>query len=85
MGSYWNGKSAGSYGTMNVFSFNGNKIITTGGGGVIVTNDEVHAKRAKHLSTQSKVDPETYFHDEIGFNYRSVSYTHLTLPTILLV
>ena len=73
LGSYWNGKSAGSYGTMNVFSFNGNKIITTGGGGVIVTNDEVHAKRAKHLSTQSKVDPETYFHDEIGFNYRLVN------------
>lgn len=73
LGSYWNGKSAGSYGEMNVFSFNGNKIITTGGGGVIVTNDESHAKRAKHLSTQSKVDPETYFHDEIGFNYRLVN------------
>lgn len=73
LGSYWNGKSAGSYGEMNVFSFNGNKIITTGGGGVIVTNDEAHAKRAKHLSTQSKVDPETYFHDEIGFNYRLVN------------
>lgn len=73
LGSYWNGKSAGSYGEMNVFSFNGNKIITTGGGGVIVTNDEKHAKRAKHLSTQSKVDPETYFHDEIGFNYRLVN------------
>ena len=73
LGSYWNGKSAGSFGEMNVFSFNGNKIITTGGGGVIVTNDEVHAKRAKHLSTQSKVDPETYYHDEIGFNYRLVN------------
>jgi aminotransferase in exopolysaccharide biosynthesis len=73
LGSYWKGKSAGSFGVMNVFSFNGNKIITTGGGGVIVTNDEAHAKRAKHLSTQSKVDPETYFHDEIGFNYRLVN------------
>lgn len=73
LGSYWNGKSAGSFGEMNVFSFNGNKIITTGGGGVIVTNDEEHAKRAKHLSTQSKVNPETYFHDEIGFNYRLVN------------
>jgi aminotransferase in exopolysaccharide biosynthesis len=73
LGSYHNGKSAGSFGEMNVFSFNGNKIITTGGGGVIVTNDEAHAKRAKHLSTQSKVDPETYFHDEIGFNYRLVN------------
>lgn len=73
LGSYWNGKSAGSFGIMNAFSFNGNKIITTGGGGVIVTNDEGHAKRAKHLSTQSKVNPETYFHDEIGFNYRLVN------------
>jgi aminotransferase in exopolysaccharide biosynthesis len=73
LGSYWKGQSAGSFGVMNVFSFNGNKIITTGGGGVIVTNDETQAKRAKHLSTQSKVDPETYFHDEIGFNYRLVN------------
>lgn len=73
LGSYWNGKSAGSFGVMNAFSFNGNKIITTGGGGVIVTNDEAHAKRAKHLSTQSKVNPETYYHDEIGFNYRMVN------------
>lgn len=73
LGSYWKGQSAGSFGVMNVFSFNGNKIITTGGGGVIVTNDETHAKRAKHLSTQSKVNPDTYYHDEIGFNYRLVN------------
>ncbi len=73
LGSYWNGQHSGSWGVMNVFSFNGNKIITTGGGGVIVTNHEEHAKRAKHLSTQSKVNPETYFHDEIGFNYRLVN------------
>jgi len=73
LGSYWDGVHSGSWGVMNVFSFNGNKIITTGGGGIIVTNDENHAKRAKHLSTQSKVDPETYFHDEIGFNYRLVN------------
>ena len=73
LGSYWKGKHTGSWGDMSVFSFNGNKIITTGGGGVITTNNEAHAKRAKHLSTQSKVDPETYFHDEIGFNYRLVN------------
>ena len=73
LGTYYKGRHAGSWGVMNVFSFNGNKIITTGGGGVIVTNDEAHAKRAKHLSTQSKVNPETYFHDEIGFNYRLVN------------
>lgn len=73
LGSYRNGKHSGTWGIMSVFSFNGNKIITTGGGGVIVTNDEHHAKRAKHLSTQSKVNPETYYHDEIGFNYRLVN------------
>jgi len=73
LGSYYNGQSAGSFGLMNVFSFNGNKIITTGGGGVIVTNNEELAKRAKHLSTQSKVNPTTYYHDEIGFNYRLVN------------
>ena len=55
------------------FSFNGNKIITTGGGGVIVTDDEDLAKRAKHLTTQAKADPNTYYHDEIGFNYRLVN------------
>lgn len=73
LGSYWNGQSAGSFGVMNSFSFNGNKIITTGGGGVLVSNDETHAKRAKHLSTQAKADPAAYFHDEIGFNYRLVN------------
>ena len=73
LGSYWKGKHAGSFGKMGVFSFNGNKIISTGGGGVIVTDDEALAKRAKHLSTQSKVDPLRYFHDEIGFNYRLVN------------
>ncbi|MEM9990699.1 MAG: LegC family aminotransferase [Bacteroidota bacterium] len=73
LGSYWKGKHAGGFGKMGVFSFNGNKIISTGGGGVIVTDDEALAKRAKHLSTQSKVDPLRYFHDEIGFNYRLVN------------
>ncbi len=73
LGTYYNNRHAGSWGDMNVFSFNGNKIITTGGGGVICTNNEAYAKRAKHLSTQSKVNPETYFHDEIGFNYRLVN------------
>lgn len=73
LGSYFNGKHSGGFGDIGVFSFNGNKIITTGGGGVIVTNDEALAKRAKHLTTQAKVDPETYFHDEIGYNYRMVN------------
>ena len=58
---------------MGTFSYNGNKIITTGGGGMIVTSDEKVAKRAKHLSTQAKSDPFEYFHDEIGYNYRLVN------------
>ena len=73
LGSYYKGRHSGSFGKMSVFSFNGNKIITTGGGGVIVTDDEALAKRAKHLTTQAKADELTYFHDEIGFNYRMVN------------
>jgi aminotransferase in exopolysaccharide biosynthesis len=73
LGSTFKGKHSGGFGQVGVFSFNGNKIISTGGGGVVVTNDEAFAKRAKHLSTQSKVDTLTYFHDEIGFNYRLVN------------
>jgi aminotransferase in exopolysaccharide biosynthesis len=73
LGSYRNGKHSGSFGRLGVFSFNGNKIITTGGGGVIVTDDEALARRAKHLSTQAKANPDTYYHDEIGFNYRLVN------------
>jgi len=73
LGSYYQGKHSGSFGEMGIFSFNGNKIITTGGGGGIVTDDEDLAKRAKHLTTQAKADPNTYYHDEIGFNYRLVN------------
>ena len=51
-------------------SFNGNKLLTTGGGGMVVTNDEQIAKRAQYLSTQAKDDPIRYVHEEIGFNYR---------------
>lgn len=73
LGSYYKGKHAGSFGLMGCFSFNGNKIITTGGGGVIVTNDEQLAKKAKHLTTQAKSDAFEYIHDEIGYNYRLVN------------
>src|SRR5436189_5522867 len=55
------------------FSFNGNKIISTGGGGVIVTNDEQLAKHAKHLTTTAKASKEEYYHDEVGYNYRLVN------------
>jgi perosamine synthetase len=73
LGSYYKGKHAGSFGLLGTFSYNGNKIITTGGGGMIVTNDEVLAKKAKHLTTQAKSDPFEYMHDEIGYNYRLVN------------
>ena len=73
LGSLYNGKHAGSFGKFGVFSFNGNKIISTGGGGVIVTNDEELAKKAKHLTTQAKVSAMEYLHDEIGYNYRLVN------------
>ncbi len=66
-------KHSGSYGLLGCFSFNGNKIITCGGGGMIVTDDEELAHRAKHLSTQAKADPLAYFHDEVGYNYRLVN------------
>lgn len=64
------GKAAGTMGTIGVYSFNGNKIITTGGGGMIVSNDEELLKEAKHLTTQAKADAENFIHDEIGYNYR---------------
>ena len=73
LGSYYKNKHGGTFGKMGCFSFNGNKIITTGGGGVIVTNDESLAKKAKHLTTQAKSDPFEYVHDEIGYNYRLVN------------
>lgn len=73
LGTFYKGKHTGGFGLMGCFSFNGNKIITTGGGGVIVTNDEVLAKKAKHLTTQAKSDPFEYKHDEIGYNFRLVN------------
>lgn len=73
LGSYYKGQHTGTFGIMGCFSYNGNKIISTGGGGMIVTNDEQLAKRAKHLTTQAKIHPEEYIHDEIGYNYRLVN------------
>jgi aminotransferase in exopolysaccharide biosynthesis len=70
LGSFYKGKHAGTFGLMGTFSYNGNKIITTGGGGMIVSNDESLAKKAKHLSTQAKADAFEYLHDEVGYNYR---------------
>ena len=66
----YQGKHAGTIGDIGVYSFNGNKIMTTGGGGMIVSNNEELLKRAKHLTTQAKSDELYYTHDEIGYNYR---------------
>ena len=71
LGSVYKGKRVGSFDTTAAcFSFNGNKILTTGGGGMIVTNDEAIAKRAKFLTTQAKDHPVEYIHSEVGYNYR---------------
>jgi dTDP-4-amino-4,6-dideoxygalactose transaminase len=64
------GTHTGTAGTIGAFSFNGNKIVTTGGGGMIVTDDAALAARARHLTTQAKVPAVGYLHDEVGYNYR---------------
>jgi dTDP-4-amino-4,6-dideoxygalactose transaminase len=64
------GRQTGTVGRIGAFSFNGNKIATTGGGGMLVTDDEALAVRAKHLTTQAKVPDTGYLHDEVGYNYR---------------
>ncbi len=66
----YEGKYAGTIGDAGVYSFNGNKIITTGGGGMFVSDNEEYLNHAKHLTTQAKSDELYYTHDEIGFNYR---------------
>ena len=73
LGSLYKQKHAGNWGKMATLSFNGNKIITTGGGGMILTNDETLAKKAKHLTTQAKASSFEYFHDDLGYNYRLVN------------
>jgi len=73
LGSRFAGRHSGTFGKFGTFSFNGNKIISTGGGGMIVTDDENLAKKAKHITTQAKTDPFEYDHDEVGYNYRLVN------------
>jgi len=75
LGTFYNagkykGKHTGTIGKLGCLSFNGNKIITAGGGGMILTNDESLSEKAKYLSTQAKDDPIRYIHDEIGYNFR---------------
>jgi perosamine synthetase len=70
LGAEYRGKPVGGAGDAACFSFNGNKILTTGGGGMIVTDDASLAAAARHLTTQAKADPVEYIHDRVGFNYR---------------
>jgi perosamine synthetase len=70
LGATYKGRHLGSLGDFGCFSFNGNKIITTGGGGMLVTDNEEWARKAKYLTTQAKDDPIEYIHGEVGFNYR---------------
>lgn len=70
LGGFYRGRHVGTMGLLGCFSFNGNKLITTGGGGMIVTNDEALAHKAKYLTTQAKDDPIEFIHGEIGYNYR---------------
>ena len=71
LGSTYHGQHTGTFGLLGTLSFNGNKIITTGGGGVILTDDPWIAKRAKHLTTTAKTPHRwNYVHDEVGYNYR---------------
>ncbi|MDH4262372.1 MAG: LegC family aminotransferase [Spirochaetia bacterium] len=71
LGSYYNGQHTGTFGDIGTFSFNGNKVLTTGGGGMIVTNDEKIARLAKHITTTARIPhPYEIAHDMVGYNYR---------------
>jgi perosamine synthetase len=69
-GARYEASGVGTIGDIACLSFNGNKLMTTGGGGMILTANEEWARRARHLTTQAKAEPIEYVHDEIGFNYR---------------
>ena len=71
LGSDYKGKHTGTFGDIGILSFNGNKIVTAGGGGAIITDNEELATRAKHLTTTAKIPHQwEYAHDEIGYNFR---------------
>jgi len=74
LGSFYKGKHTGTFGLAGVFSFNGNKLVTTGGGGMVVTDDEVIANRIQHISTTAKCSHRwEFYHDEVGYNLRMPS------------
>lgn len=71
VGSFYKGQHAGTFGNIGILSFNGNKPVTTGGGGMIITNDEALAAKARHLTTTAKrPHPWEFVHDDVGYNYR---------------
>lgn len=70
LGSFYKGKHAGTFGEVGILSFNGNKIITTGGGGAVLTKNSEIAQKIRHWANQAKTHPEEYYHDTIGYNYR---------------
>ena len=70
LGALHNGKMTGTYGDIGIFSFNGNKIITTSGGGMLISDNEKYVERARFLSTQARENELFYHHKEIGYNYR---------------
>lgn len=71
LGSFYKGKHCGTFGIMGILSFNGNKIITTGGGGAILTDNAELAEKIRHISATAKLShPYHYYHDQIGYNYR---------------
>jgi perosamine synthetase len=70
IGARYRDRRVGTFGTLGALSFNGNKVVTTGGGGMLVTADPELAERARYLSTQAKDDPVEYVHGAVGFNYR---------------
>jgi perosamine synthetase len=70
LGTGYKGRPAGAGADISCFSFNGNKLVTTGGGGMLCTDDPIAAERARYLTTQAKDDPIEYVHGEVGYNYR---------------
>lgn len=73
LGSSYDGKYAGTLGMIGCYSFNGNKIMSTGGGGMVISKNSELISKIRHLATTAKTNPMTYFHDEVGYNYRMVN------------
>jgi dTDP-4-amino-4,6-dideoxygalactose transaminase len=70
LGSYYKGKATGTIGDLGIYSFNGNKIITTSGGGMLVSNDEEKIEKARYWATQAREPVKHYEHKDLGYNYR---------------